>query len=107
MKKTILAIVHVSLIAACVGQSAAFATTYVGVDLYTLQAPAGLPTFTVRDAYGGQVGGRASNFADNFHAVLWSGPAGAPVDLTPTGVTSARVAGVVAGQQVGSITPEI
>jgi len=89
-------------------QSLARAATYVGVDLYTLQAPAQLLNFSARDAFGGQVGGRAAALlSDNFHAILWSGPAGQPIDLTPTGVVTASVNALVVGQQVGSFTPEV
>jgi hypothetical protein len=87
-------------------QSLARAATYVGVDLYILQAPADLPHFSALYAFGGQVGGRAAMpLSDTFHAVLWSGPAGTPVDLTP--VRTAQVNGLVAGQQVGSVSPDL
>src|SRR5215831_10387151 len=70
--------------ASILAASSAPAATYVGIDLYTLQAPADLPHFSALDAFGGQVGGRAAMpLTDNFHAILWSGPAGTPLELTP------------------------
>jgi hypothetical protein len=89
-------------------QSFAAAATYVGVDLYSLEAPSGLLSFSALDAVGGQVGGRAAMpLSDNFHAILWSGPAGKPIDLTPAGIATAKVNGLVVGQQVGSFTPAV
>jgi hypothetical protein len=96
------------LCGAVLSQPFALAATYVGFDLYTLQAPSELPNFSALDAFGGQVGGRAvMPLTDNFYAILWSGPSGIPIDLTPTGSVTARVSGLVAGQQVGSYTPQV
>jgi len=101
-----LALLH--FLSAVLTQAPARGVTYVGVDLYTLQAPALLPSFSALDAFGGQVGGRAATLlTDNFHAILWSGPTGASVDLTPTGAATARISGLVSGQQVGSFSPEV
>src|SRR5262245_41210662 len=94
--------------ASALAASSTLAANYVGIDLYTLQAPTGLPNFSGLDAFGGQVGGRAAMpLSDNFHAILWSGPSGLPLDLTPTGSITAQVNGLVSGQQVGSVTPEV
>src|SRR4051794_7743356 len=85
------------------GCSSAQAASYVGADLYALQMPAGLPIFSALDAFGGQVGGRAAPSADNFHAILWSAPAGTASDLTPAIAATANIQGVYTGQQVGAV----
>ena len=108
MIKSLLTHIQIAIVAICLAQSSAIAVTYVGIDLYTLQTPAGLTkSLSAADAFGGQVGGRANESGDNFHAILWSGPAGAAVDLTPSGFTTAQINGLAGGQQVGSVTPQI
>ena len=77
------------------------AASYVGIDLYTLQTPAGLTRISPQDALGGQVGGWGAPAADNFHALLWSGPSGTAVDLGPSGFATSQVKAIDTAQQVG------
>jgi hypothetical protein len=83
--------------------TAAQAANYVAIDLYTLQAPAGLPVIAASDAVAGQVGGdgRATQFDTSTHALLWPGPSGTAVDLSPAGFTSSVINGITPAQQVG------
>jgi len=111
-------IVSMLLIAAAVLSPAksAVAQTYVAIDLFTLATPfPGQPgpqfnfsLFGPSIAARGQVVGYADlgpNVAPFNRALLWSGPTGASIDLTPTqfrGFGSAAIDGTDGVQQVGS-----
>jgi hypothetical protein len=85
--------------------SAARAASYTAVDLYTLQAPAGLTEPAASGAFAGQVVGYAAEPSDpeatpRLHAVLWN-PNGSAVDLTMTGSDATGVVGTDGVHQFG------
>jgi hypothetical protein len=81
------------------------ADAYSGTVLYRLTAPAGLEQPFARAAAGGQAVGVASDAQGVYHGVLWSGPAGTAVKLTPTnmiGFTTSSAFATDGTQHVGS-----
>ena len=84
-----------------------YSSTYTGVDLYTLSAPAGITSFYTSSrqqtaAPGGQAVG-SSNGPGSPHALLWNGSSTA-VDLNPTnlnGFNGSYAYGTNGTQQVG------
>ena len=90
--------------------AAARADTYTGSVLFPLAAPDNISTYstatTPQTAALGQVVGTGQDMTtSNNHPLLWSGPSGNPIDLTPTnlvGYTSSMAFGTNGSQQVGS-----
>src|SRR5437016_2747648 len=101
-----------SLVLLAASSSSARAVQYSAVDLYPLQAPAGLSEPEAYGAFAGQVVGSASDRSDPDayptpppHAVLWN-QAGSAVDLTLNGFNATGVSSTDGIHQFGSATTE-
>ena len=94
----------------CIAAASASAASYAGTVLYPCTVPSGFssggPSNFAQTAASGQVVGSGAVSGTVFgHAILWSGPAGSPIDLNPTnlsGITESIAYGTNGTQQVGN-----